>query len=200
MILCPALFPSTSSTWPGLLCPTSQIPTVSLTLLKRSSAAQQPHQLKKDSSNSLAMHTASIMGLLVWICGVLYSSIRSITNSQAARITTTNTVNLTDPEASSVFKGEDGPSGNSESGGVNYSWSLFHLMFALATLYVMMALNDRYAPGRKKRHNRINLCKYVSCMDEDNLFLDVLRNLHVDSDCTNGTSRPWLFYLKLLFH
>ena len=200
MILCPALFPSTSSTWPGLLCPTSQIPTVSLTLLKRSSAAQQPHQLKKDSSNSLAMDTASIMGLLVWICGVLYSSIRSITNSQAARITTTNTVNLTDPEASSVFKGEDGPSGNSESGGVNYSWSLFHLMFALATLYVMMALNDRYAPGRKKRHNRINLCKYVSCMDEDNLFLDVLRNLHVDSDCTNGTSRPWLFYLKLLFH
>ena len=150
MILCPALFPSTSSTWPGLLCPTSQIPTVSLTLLKRSSAAQQPHQLKKDSSNSLAMDTASIMGLLVWICGVLYSSIRSITNSQAARITTTNTVNLTDPEASSVFKGEDGPSGDSESGGVNYSWSLFHLMFALATLYVMMALTDWYAPGRKK--------------------------------------------------
>ena len=66
---------------------------------------------KKDSSNALAMDTASIMGPLVWICGVLYSSIRSITNSQAARITTTDTVNLTDPEASSVFKGEDGPSG-----------------------------------------------------------------------------------------
>ena len=136
------------------------------------------------------------MGPLVWICGVLYSSIRSITNSQAARITTTDTVNLTDPEASSVFKGEDGPSGDSESGGVNYSWSLFHLMFALATLYVMMALTDWYAPDKKKSHNRNNLCKYVSCLDEDNLFLDVLRNLHVDPDCTNGTSRPWLFYLN----
>ena len=81
---------------------------------------------------------------------MLYSSIRSITNSQAARITTTNTVNLTDPEASSVFKGEDGPSGDSEGGGVDCSWSLFHLMFALATLCVVMALTDWYAPGRKE--------------------------------------------------
>ena len=99
------------------------------------------------------MDTASIIGLLVWFCCVLYSSIRSTTNSQAARITTTDTVNLTDPEASSVYKGEDGPSGNSESDGVNYSWSLFHLIFALATLYVIMALTNWYAPG-KKHHNQ----------------------------------------------
>ena len=165
-------------------------PNCKLYLVKKVFGSSTASPVNKDYSNSLAMDTASIIGLLVWFYGVLYSSIRSTTNSQAARITTTDTVNLMDPEASSVSKGKDGPSGDSESGGVNYSWSLFHLMFALATLYVMMALTDWYAPGKKKSHNRNNLCKYVSCLDEDNLFLDVLRNLHVDPDCTNGTSRP----------
>lgn len=122
MILCPALFPSTSSTWPGLLCPTSQIPTVSLTLLKRSSAARK------------------------WWSQLLMVSIPShVCSCHIVR--------------------HDG-------------------------------LDRLVCTRQKKRHNRNNLCKYVSCMDEDNLFLDVLRNLHVDSDCTNGTSRPWLFYLN----
>ena len=61
----------------------------------------------------------------------------------------TDTVNLTDPEASSVSEGEDGPAGDTESDGVKYSWSLFHLMFALATLYVMMTLTNWYAPGKE---------------------------------------------------
>ena len=125
-------------------------PNCKLYLVKKVFGSSTASPVNKDYSNSLAMDTASIIGLLVWFYGVLYSSIRSTTNSQAARITTTNTVNLTDPEASSVFEGEDGPSGDSGSGGVSCSWSLFHLMFALATLYVMMALTDWYAPGRKK--------------------------------------------------
>jgi hypothetical protein len=38
--------------------------------------------------------------------------------------------------------------GDGESDGVDYSWSMFHLMFALATLYVMMALTNWYSPAQ----------------------------------------------------
>jgi len=97
-----------------------------------------------EASSSPAMDTSSIIGLIVWFCCVLYSSIRSTTNDSAARITMTDTVNLTDPEAR---EDDDDSSGDTERGGVQYSWSLFHLMFALATLYVMMTLTNWYAPG-----------------------------------------------------
>ena len=59
----------------------------------------------------------------------------------------TDTVNLTDPE--SREDADDGSGGDSERDGVQYSWSLFHLMFALATLYVMMTLTNWYAPGKE---------------------------------------------------
>ena len=36
----------------------------------------------------------------------------------------------------------DGSGGDDEADGVTYNWSLFHLMFALATLYVMMTLTN----------------------------------------------------------
>ena len=53
-----------------------------------------------------------------------------------------DTVNLTDPESR-----DDEEGGNdSERDGVQYSWSMFHLMFALATLYVMMTLTNWYSP------------------------------------------------------
>ena len=103
--------------------------------------------MEDEAEESPAMDTAGIIGLIVWFCCVLYSSVRSTTNDSAARITMTDTVNLTDPE--SREDADDGSGGDSERDGVQYSWSLFHLMFALATLYVMMTLTNWYAPGKE---------------------------------------------------
>jgi len=96
-----------------------------------------------------SMDTSSIIGLIVWFSCVLYSSIRSSSKDSAARLTMTDTIHLTDPESSSVADGQQSSSGSDsdESDGVTYSWSLFHVMFALATLYVMMTLTNWYAPG-----------------------------------------------------
>ena len=94
------------------------------------------------------MDTASIFGLIVWFCCVLYSSTKSTENGQAARITMTDTVHLTDPDTSSVSGGEDGGSAG-ETDGVTYSWSLIHPMFALATVYVMMTLTNWDSPGQR---------------------------------------------------
>jgi hypothetical protein len=38
-------------------------------------------------------------------------------------------------------------SNDEEREGVTYNWSLFHVMFVLATLYVMMTLTNWYSPG-----------------------------------------------------
>jgi len=100
-----------------------------------------------------SMDSASIIGLIIWFGCVLYSSIRSSSNSQAARLTMSDRVTLTEAEM-----GETGgqtttttqvetSGGDNDESSVSYNWSLFHLMFALATLYVMMTLTNWYAPG-----------------------------------------------------
>ena len=78
--------------------------------------------------------TESIIGLVIFILCVLYSSIRTASNSQAAKLSGSDKILLkdvgeggnSDPEANKVWDNEEDE--------VAYSWSLFHAMFALATV------------------------------------------------------------------
>lgn len=98
-----------------------------------------------DPNQARHFDTQSIIGLVVFILCVLYSSIRTSSNSQAAKLSGSDKILLkdngesnSDPEANKVWDNEEDE--------VAYSWSLFHLMFALATLYVMMCLTNWFKP------------------------------------------------------
>ena len=64
---------------------------------------RSPLNGEDDGMDGPSMDTSSIIGLLVWFACVLYSSIKSTTNSQAARITMTDTVSCFTPVNNNLF-------------------------------------------------------------------------------------------------
>jgi len=114
---------------------------------------------KTASSTQMGFDKESIIGLIVWMLCVLYSSLRSA--SKSSRITMSEHVLAKDegdskngyssiPGESDAERGHntgDGKVWDNEEDGTAYNWSFFHIVFALATLYIMMTLTNWYKPN-----------------------------------------------------
>ncbi|XP_005392529.1 PREDICTED: serine incorporator 3 [Chinchilla lanigera] len=101
--------------------------------------------------NGRFLYAENILGVIVSAICLLYSSIRTSSNSQVKKLTLSgsDSVILGDTAASGGGDEEDGQprrAVDNEKEGVQYSYSFCHLMFGLASLYLMMTLTNWYSP------------------------------------------------------
>uniref|UniRef100_A0A8C2P349 Serine incorporator 3 n=1 Tax=Capra hircus TaxID=9925 RepID=A0A8C2P349_CAPHI len=114
---------------PGLLTPTPAVP----------------------SESGPSLNKENFTGLLVFVLSLSYSSIRNSSNSQVSKLTLSgsDSVILRDTAANGASDEEDGRprrAVDNEREGVQYNYSMFHLMLCSASLYIMMTLTNWYSP------------------------------------------------------
>ena len=106
------------------------------------------------------MDSQAIIGLIVMFLMVMYASIRSSSSSQVGKLAFSSnsgsvttggleTTTLTEGRSSggdnvNVVQEHRGQVWDDEEDGVAYSYSFYHFMLFLATLYVMMTITNWY--------------------------------------------------------
>ncbi|XP_068927924.1 serine incorporator 3 [Petaurus breviceps papuanus] len=103
------------------------------------------------SQNGRWLDLENFAGLIIFVLCLLYSTIRSSSNSQVSKLTLSGSDSVILDDASSngprdVEDGKPRRAVDNEKEGVQYSYSVFHLMMFLASLYIMMTLTNWQSP------------------------------------------------------
>lgn len=116
----------------------------------------------EDPSLALSFNWHTGLSLTLLLLSVIYSCLRNSSHTSAGKFTMAGMEDTTlADQGNGPEKAEHGQTvWDNEDEGVAYSYSMFHFMMMLATLYVMVSLTQWYSPASDLRGLSANMASY----------------------------------------